>query len=102
MNVWTMAATAGAIHLVFVFFKAFQQRNVAFMHYGWVVPVSYCMSTSEVVVMSLIAVQAVHRESWWDMVPAIICLGTGGAVGAIGAMWLHHKYVGVKHESKET
>ena len=92
-----MAIGAGLTHGVFVFFKAFQQRNVAFMHYRWIMPISFCMSTTEVVVLSLIAVQAVSVDNWWEMIPFILCLGAGGGSGAIVAMWLHYKYLGERH-----
>jgi hypothetical protein len=88
---WTPAIIAGALHFVFVFFKAFQQRNVAFMHYGWVMPISFCMSTTEVFAVGIIAVGAVEATHWWHMLPYAFCLGVGGGIGAITAMWLHKK-----------
>lgn len=88
---------AGIAYFVFVFFKAAQQRNVAFMHYRWVMPTSYCMSTTEVIVGSMIAVKAVHvvmnDESLFEMVPMILTIGTGGGLGAMLAMYLHSRYI---------
>lgn len=84
----------GLAHFGFVFFKAFQQRNVAFLHYWWVYPISYCMSFTEVFVLALVAVRAVQAESLWDMVPFALSLGTGGGTGALAAMWLHHRFLG--------
>ena len=86
----------GLVHMAFVFFKAFQQRNVAFLHYWWVYPVSFCMSFSEVVILSLVAVRAVEAESLMEMIPYAISLGFGGGSGAMGAMWLHHRFLGEK------
>lgn len=82
---------AGGAYFVFVFFKAFQQRNVAFNHYGWVMPLSYLMSIAEVAIISLVALQAVEAESWKDMIPFVAGIGTGGGLGALSSMWLHNK-----------
>lgn len=90
---WSAAATVGALHFLFVFFKAFQQRNVAFMHYRWIMPVSFAMSATEVFALGLIAVGAVNAEHWWDLIPYAICLGIGGGVGALTAMWTHFRYI---------
>lgn len=49
--------TAIACSFAFVFLKAFQQRNVAFDNYIWVLPTSYCMAFAEVYVIALIAQQ---------------------------------------------
>ncbi len=84
---------AGAAYFVFVFFKAFQQRNVTGMHYKWVMPISYCMSTTELIVIAAVALTAVNSESWIDMIPMILTVGTGGGLGAIGAMWVHHRWI---------
>jgi len=92
---------AGIAYFVFVFFKAAQQRNVAFMHYKWVMLTSYCMSTTEVIVNSMIAVKAVivftsggsMLESMLEMVPMILTIGTGGGLGAMLAMYLHNRYI---------
>ncbi len=92
-ELWIPALYAGLGHFAFVFFKAFQQRNVAFLHYRWVTPVSFLMSTTEVVVVSLVAVEAVGVDKWYHMAPMAFCLGLGGAVGSILAMWLHDKYL---------
>ena len=88
---------AGIAYFVFVFFKAAQQRNVAFMHYKWVMPTSYCMSTTEIIVFSMVAVKAVsvvqNNQSLFEMVPMILTIGTGGGLGAMLAMYLHHRYI---------
>ena len=86
----------GAAHFLFVFFKAFQQRNVAFLHYWWVYPISFCMSSTEVVVLSVVAVKAVQMETFTEMIPYVLSLGIGGGTGAIVAMWTHNKFIGKK------
>jgi hypothetical protein len=90
------ALTAGAAHFVFVFFKAAQQRNVAFMHYAWIMPVSMAMSTTEVFVLSLVAVRAVQASSILNMWPFVVALSIGGGLGAILSMWAHNKFIGHK------
>lgn len=86
---------AGVAYFIFVFFKAFQQRNVAFMHYKWVLPISYLMSCTEVFVISLVAVEAANGLSW-QLLWFAVTIGTGGGLGAIISMWIHHRYVGVR------
>lgn len=88
---WHMASIAGLLHFVFVFFKAFQQRNVAFMHYWWVMPISFCMAGTEVFAVGIIAVGAITAESWLELIPYAFMLGLLGGLGAIVAMWLHKK-----------
>jgi len=83
---------AGVAYFIFVFFKAFQQKNVAFDHYRWIMPISYAMATTEVFIISLIAVKAVHGitpELLWFA----LTIGTGGGLGALASMWIHNRYV---------
>ena len=88
----TEIALAAVAYFVFVFFKAFQQRNVAFMHYHWIMPISYAMSLTEVLVISVVAMKAVEGFSW-ELVYLGLAIGTGGGLGAILAMKLHHKHI---------
>lgn len=86
---------AGAAYFVFVFFKAFQQRNVAFLHYRWILPISYAMSLTEVLVISLIAIEA--SQGWsWQLLGFGFTIGTGGGLGAVASMWIHNRYI--RHE----
>ena len=84
---------AGLAYFVFVFFKAFQQRNVAFMHYKWILPISYAMACSEVAVISLVAFEATQQGLGWGMVWFALAVGTGGGLGAMISMWLHKRYI---------
>jgi hypothetical protein len=71
---------------VYVMLRAFQQRNVAFDSYGWIVPTSYCMA-----VVDIFLVASFAREGWsWALV---FWYGTAGAAGSLCAMWFHKKYV---------
>ena len=92
-ELWTYATAAGTLHFVFVFFKAFQQRNVAFMHYGWIMPTSFAMSATEVFAVGLIAYGAVNADVWWQMLSYAFTMGVGGGLGAIVAMWTHFRYI---------
>jgi hypothetical protein len=70
----------------FIFLKAFQQRNVAFDNYGWVVPTSLAMAGAEVFVIANIA-----RNGWvW---PLVLVIGLGSGAGALVAMWAHRRWV---------
>lgn len=90
---FTPTLVAAGAYFLFVFFKAFQQRNVAFDHYFWVMPLSYLMSTTEVIVISMVAIDATNANNWTDMIPILIGVGTGGGIGALLAMYLHKKYL---------
>lgn len=82
MRYWEMF---GACYL-YVLCRAFQQRNVAFDNYGWIVPTSYLMAVIDVFIVAFIA-----HEGWSPGI--VLANGTGGCLGAITAMWLHKKWV---------
>lgn len=84
------ATTLFAASFVFVFLKAFQQRNVAFDNYRWVLPTSMGMAATEVYVISVIAAKGYA-------ILAVLGMGLGAGAGALVAMYLHGKYVGGKH-----
>lgn len=71
---------------MYVLLRAFQQRNVAFMNYSWVVPTSYCMAVMDVFVITFVA----HRG--WS-IGLVLANGTGGALGSLCAMYLHKRWV---------
>jgi hypothetical protein len=71
---------------LYVLCRAFQQRNVAFDNYKWVIPVSYCMATIDVFIVAFIA-----HAGWTPLI--VFANGTGAAAGAITAMWLHKRWV---------
>lgn len=84
--------TAFFCQLIFVFLKAFQQRNVAFDNYKWVFPTSLAMAAAEYAVVALI-VQAGYS------IGVVLGAGTGAGLGCLGAMLVHKKYV--KKEKEE-
>ncbi len=83
---------AGIVYFFSVFAKAMQQRNVAFMNYKLVFPISYVLASADITVWSMVAVTAMEDHSLAGMAFMAFCVGTGGATGAICAMYLHHKY----------
>lgn len=91
------AIAVGLANFIFIFLKAFQQRNVAFMHYGWVVPTSLLMAVAEVYVVGAVAVNAVAVGLSPALVPFILAVGLGGGLGAVCSMWLHKRIMREKH-----
>ncbi len=89
----------GCANFLFIFLKAFQQRNVAFMHYGWVVPTSLLMGTVEVGVIGVIALKATAAASYLAMWPFVLAIGIGGGLGAVASMYIHHRYLGRKDDA---
>ncbi len=71
---------------VYVLLRAFQQRNVAFLNYSWVIPTSYLMAVVDVFIVAFIA------HSGWS-VGIVAANGTGATLGCLSAMWLHKKWV---------
>ena len=84
---------AAGAYFCFVFFKAFQQRNVAFLHYRWIMPISYAMSLTDVAVISLVAYKASTEGLTWSLVWLGLAIGTGGGLGAVVSMKVHERYI---------
>jgi len=80
---------AAAAMFVFVFLKAFQQRNVAFDHYLPIIPISWGMAVMEVYVISRIVLLG------FDPI-LVLLIGTGSGLGALSAAVLHKRWLGVK------
>ena len=74
-------ALAGASFL-YVFLKAFQQRNVAFDNYVAIVPISLAMAAFEVFTVAKVA------ASGWS-VGIVLAIGFASGSGAIAAMLAH-------------
>ena len=79
----------GLANFVFIFLKAFQQRNVAFLHYWWVVPTSLLMGVVEVGVVGYVAISATAATSFFALWPLVVSVGIGGGLGAVASMWIH-------------
>lgn len=74
----------GLSSFIFIFLRAFQQRNVAFDRYAAVMPVSLLMAFAEVFVIANIA----HRG--FDLI-LVLTIGVGSGAGALCAMRLHKR-----------
>jgi len=77
-----------AAQFVNIFLRAFQQRNVAHMHYIPILPISTLMALTEVFVIGTIAIQTISNQIGWEEVAA---LALGGGTGCIVSMYLHNK-----------
>lgn len=81
---------AGIAYFVFVFFKAFQQRNVAFLHYKLIMPTSYLLAGTEVFVYALITFSVIKAGGLTpELLWYVFAVGTGGGLGAMLGMKLH-------------
>ena len=80
-----LAVVAGA-NFFFIGLKSFQQRNVAFDNFGWIMPTSAAMAVVEVYVIATVA----HYGFHWAMVGA---LALGGGTGSMAATYLHGKHI---------
>jgi len=69
---------------VFIFLRAFQQRNVAFDHEWIVLPTALVMAFAEVYVVANIAVKGYS-------IPLVLTVGAGSGFGTLAAMWSHKK-----------
>lgn len=70
---------------IFIFLRAFQQKNVMKNNYLWMAPTSYGMGFCEVYIIASVA------NDGLPLVLAAIAMGTGGATGSILATYLHEK-----------
>lgn len=77
-----------AAQFIFIFLKAFQQRNVAHLHYWPVMPVSLLMALTEVYVISIIAISVTLGVLSWQQ---IVALAIGSGTGCLVSMYLHSK-----------
>lgn len=70
----------------YVMLRAFQQRNVAFDNFWWIVPTSYGMAAIDIFIVASVAKQG------WSL-PLVFWVGTAGASGAMSAMLFHKRFV---------
>ena len=77
---------AGGAAYIFIFLKAFQQRNVAHYTLKFIMPTSYFIACVEVFVVWKIA------QSGWHL-PLVFALGTGGGLGALSATIFHRRFI---------
>ena len=78
-------AAAFVAAFVFVFLKSWQQQNVTFQKYLWIMPTSMAMALCEGYVV-------------WRLAAAfkpvlILTIGLGSGLGCMCATYLHHKFL---------
>lgn len=76
---------AFAAAFVFVFLKSWQQQNVVYQKYLWILPTSMAMAACEGYVV-------------WQLATAfkavlVITIGLGSGLGCMAATYLHHRFV---------
>lgn len=81
-SVWQMFFSC----YLYVLCRAFQQRNVAFANYAWIIPISYCMAVLDVFIIAFIA-----HAGWTPF--TVFANGSGGCLGALSAIYLHKRWV---------
>lgn len=86
LQIDVLAATFAA-SFIFIFLKAFQQRNVAFDHYVWIIPTSFLMALAEVYVIANIAARGYS-------IFLVLSIGLGSGIGALLAAILHKRFLG--------
>lgn len=81
-----------AANFCYIFLKAWQQRNVAHLHYGWAMATNFFLVLTEVFVMGSIALAAM-AGSLGALFFVVIAMSVGGGVGCISSMYIHSKYL---------
>ena len=76
---------------VFVFLKAFQQRNVQHNDWAFVFPTSMGMALVEVYVFATVATRGFG-------VPLVLSIGCGAGLGCLAAMFIHNLHLKRKQQ----
>lgn len=79
-------------NFLYIFLKAFQQRNVAHLHYGWAMITNLFLVATELFVIGAVAVVAIQGA----LLPLIytgFAMALGGGTGCLLSMYLHSKYI---------
>lgn len=98
MTLWLLIPAVALANFGFIFLKAFQQRNVAFEHYEWILPISLALAAFEVFVIAVIAKTALTGTLIHTLI-LVLSVGIGGGLGAIAATHLHSKHLTRKSKS---
>ena len=69
-------------NFVFIFLKAFQQRNIGGAHYAAIIPTSGMLALTEVYIIAQIAMRGFE-------LPVVLALGLAGGLGSLAAVWAH-------------
>ena len=85
-------ATLGAANFLYIFLKAWQQRNVAHLHYGWALITNFFLVCVEVAVMGSIALAATGVGPL-ALPYVIVTMTIGGGTGCLMSMYIHSTYI---------
>ncbi len=80
-------------NFLFVFIKAFQQRNVTWLKYRPVLPSSFSMTVTQVYIWHAVSVRTIAGASFLEMWPLIITMTIAAWLGTISGMYLHDRYI---------
>ena len=80
-------------NFIYIFVKAFQQRNVTWLKYSPVFPTSLSMAVTQVYIWRVVAMRTNAGDSFLQMWPIILVLAFAGGFGCISAMYLHKRYI---------
>ena len=80
-------------NFLFVFIKAFQQRNVTWMKYRPVLPSSFSMTVTQVYIWHTVSVRTMAGASFIELWPLIITMTIAAWLGTISGMYLHDRYI---------
>lgn len=75
---------------LYVFLRAFQQRNVTAGKLPLIIPVSYLMGFLEISNVSISTIRVI-QNGYIEILSIGFFAGTGGWMGAFLAIWLHKK-----------
>jgi hypothetical protein len=79
---------------VYIFLKAFQQKNVMHDNFKLVIPTSFGMATCEYFIMGTIALIAVNGQGFVHTAINVASIGLGGGLGSVCAMYYYKKLKG--------
>ena len=86
-------------NFIYIFLKAFQSRNIAFLHYRWAMTTNVFLVAAEIFVMGNIAL-AVTYGGWVPILCTFVSMCAGGGTGCIASMYIHDKYLTRKEDAK--
>lgn len=69
-----------------VFIRAFQQRNVAHLHYRAIMPTSFAFAILDIVVITEVVKQGMTAE-------LVVPMALGGGLGCMTSMKVHETYM---------
>jgi hypothetical protein len=72
-------------NFIFIYLKSFQQLNVVYKKYWWVMPTSFCLAAAE----AYMWIAVVTTGYKLDM---ILAIALGGGLGCVCSMYTHKRF----------